>query len=72
MKSISVNFRCGHFETLDPQTIEKEKVEISPVFQINGKSRAESGQYCKECSKPRLVTVEPDPYILSLALSKTR
>ena len=49
MKEISIRFRCGHFESLSPAEIKKQKVEISPVFKINGQDKAESGQYCYKC-----------------------
>lgn len=51
MKEISIRFRCGHFEKLTLAEIKKQKVEISPVFKVNGKEKAESGRYCLGCSK---------------------
>jgi len=55
MKNISVRFRCGHFERLTENEIKKQKVEISPIFKINDKNRAESGQYCYNCMRNAFV-----------------
>lgn len=51
MKTISIQFRCGHFESLTPQEIKKQEIVICAPFKINGKLRAESGQYCLNCSR---------------------
>jgi hypothetical protein len=51
-QTISVQFRCGHFEIL-PRKEYKELTQTSAPFIINGKLRAESGLYCAECSKPK-------------------
>jgi hypothetical protein len=49
MKTISIRFRCGHFENLTISEIKKQKVEICPDFKINNQDKAESGQYCYKC-----------------------
>ena len=51
MKIISIRFRCGHFEKKTLAEIKKQKIEISPIFKINNKNKAESGQYCYNCSQ---------------------
>ncbi len=51
MKIISIRFFCGHFENHSPAEIKKQKIVISPVYKINGQDKAESGQYCLNCSK---------------------
>lgn len=48
---ISINFRCGHFESWTEKEIKKQEIFICYPFMVNGKKRAESGQYCLECSK---------------------
>jgi hypothetical protein len=48
--TVSVSFRCGHFESLTKREIAKQQVEHSGFFPINGKLRAVSGQYCLACS----------------------
>lgn len=54
MKTISIRFRCGHFEKLTLAEIKKQKVEICPVFKVNGQNKAESGQYCCNCSPKKV------------------
>ena len=48
---ININFRCGHFESWTEKEIKKQEIFICHPFMVNGKKRAESGQYCLECSK---------------------
>lgn len=50
MKTISIRFRCGHFESHTPKEIKKQEISISAPFKINGKLKAESAQYCLDCS----------------------
>lgn len=49
MKIISIRFRCNHFEILTLAEIKKQEIYICDPFKINGKHRAESGQYCLAC-----------------------
>lgn len=51
MKIISIRFYCGHFENQSAAEIKKQKIAISPIYQINGQDKAESEQYCLNCSK---------------------
>lgn len=52
-KTTSIQFRCGHFERLTEAEIKKQGVYIGATFTINDVRRAESGDYCLECSKQR-------------------
>ncbi len=53
MKKISIQFFCGHFESLTRAEIKKQKISICPVFKINGQNKATCGDYCLKCSKPK-------------------
>jgi hypothetical protein len=60
MKTITVNFRCGHNEKLTVAEIKKQNVEMGATFVINGQTRAVSGDYCLACSLGRFTNFRHD------------
>jgi len=51
MRTISILFRCGHFEKLTRPEIKKQQVVTGSEYKINGTVRADAGdQYCLACS----------------------
>lgn len=57
MKTILIQFRCGHFEKQNRAEIKKQNIQIDSIFTINKQEKATSGQYCLGCSMKSLIDV---------------